>query len=77
MVAQGYLFVAPVAHDGLVHLAEDGCVIAVDLVQLLVGTGAQVRVIAAHQAHQFAAGKLLHFAGHFHLEYIAVGERIV
>ena len=69
-----HLLVAPVAHQGLVHLPEDGAVLAVDPVQFLVGAGAQVGVVLADVGHQFAAGQFLDLAVHLQLEDVAVGD---
>ena len=75
--AQGNVFVAPVAHQVLIDLPEDGRVLAVDPIKLLIGFGAQFGVRAAGVGHQFPAGQLFLLAVHLQMKDITVGERVV
>ena len=76
-LAQADVLVIPVAGPGLVHLPEDNRVIPVDAVELLVCSGAQLRVRALDVGHQLAAGQLLRLTVHIQFEDVAVGDRVV
>ncbi len=52
---QADVLVVPVTRPGLVHLPEDGTILAVDAIQLLVGLGPQVGVRSLDVGH--AAGR--------------------
>ena len=71
------VFVVPVTGAGLVHLPQDGTILAVDAIQFLIGVGAQVGIRSLDVGLQLAAGQFLHFAIHFQFEDIAVRDRII
>ena len=53
------VFVVPVTGAGLVHLPEDGTILAVDAVQFLIGPGPQVGIRSLDVGLQLAAGQFL------------------
>ena len=75
--AQVDLLVMPVAHQCLVHLTQDGTVLAVDTVQFLIGAGTQVAVGVVGVGHQPIAGQRFLLAVDFDGERVAIGEQLV
>ncbi len=67
----------PVADQCLVDLSEDGQIVLIHSEQLLVGSGTQIRVIAAGIHGQLAAGEVPDLAVDRQVVDITVGDRII